>query len=108
MEESPVSIYGYLNCHDCRQSLWLGKAIHENHRPLFFHIGPNEESPNWKRESLNQTVWKFLADHCGHRIDARLESDMTEEMFGYETIGGDSDEDVSEAQYLDGWRGIME
>jgi hypothetical protein len=33
---------------------------------------------------------------------------MTDEMFGYQCIGGDSDEDVSEAAYLDGWPGLKE
>lgn len=101
-----MSIYGYLNCHDCRQTLWVGKAIHVNHRPLWFHIGSEQEPPHWKREQLNQVLWKFLADHCSHRIDVRLEHEMTDEMFGYQEIGGDSDKDVSFENYLAGWRGL--
>lgn len=103
-----MGIYGYLNCHDCRQSLWLGKAIHEDHRPIFFHIGASSEPPNWKRTVLNQTVWKFLAEHCGHRIDTRLEHQMTDEMFGYQDIGGEGDFGGSAAPYLDGWPGLLD
>jgi hypothetical protein len=72
-----VSIYGYLNCHDCRQTLWLGKALHHNYRPFAFHIGSEEEPPHWARPQLNQVLWKFLAEHTGHRIDVRLEHQQT-------------------------------
>jgi hypothetical protein len=103
-----VSVYGYLNCHDCRQTLWLGKALHRNHRPFAFHIGGAEEPPHWARPQLNQVVWKFLADHTAHRIDVRLEHEMTDEMLGYQEIGGDSDEDISFEAYLVGWPGLEE
>jgi hypothetical protein len=69
-------------------------------------MGGTEESPHWKREVLNQVLWKFLADHTSHRIDVRLEHEMTEEMYGYQKIGGDSDKDVSFERYLAGWRGL--
>lgn len=100
-----MSIYGYLNCHDCRQSLWLGKALWRgDYRPFCFHIG-NEGPPHWKREELNQVLW-ILADHTNHRIDVRLEHDMTEEMWGYQSIGGDRDTDISFDQYLRDWPGL--
>lgn len=101
-----MSIYGFLNCHDCRQMVWLGKAMHEQYRPIWFHIGPADDPPNWQRDVLNQVIWKFLADHCSHRIDVRLESQMTEEMYGYQDIGGDGETGISDAQYLAGWRGL--
>ncbi len=96
-----VSIYGYLNCQDCRQTLWLGKALR-----FAFHIGGAEEPPHWARPQLNQVLWKFLADHGGHRIDVRLEHEMTDEMFGYQEIGGDRDGDISFEAYLAGWPGL--
>jgi hypothetical protein len=101
-----VSIYGYLNCHDCRQTLWLGKALHRDYRAFAFHIGSEEQPPHWARPQLNQVLWKFLADHSGHRIDVRLEHEMTEEMFGYQDIGGDTDQDISFEAYLAGWPGL--
>jgi hypothetical protein len=101
-----VSIYAYLNCHDCRQTLWLGKALHENYRPSCFHIGDQTEPPQWKRDVLNQVLWKFLADHTGHRIDVRLEHEMTDDMHEYHEIGGDTDRDISFEKYLSGWRGL--
>jgi hypothetical protein len=88
----PVSIYGYLNCHDCT-----------------VRCGPHwrqERAPALEARSTNQVLWKFLADHCGHRIDVRLEHEMTEEMFGYQEIGGDRDNDVSFETYLAGWPGL--
>ncbi len=98
-----MSIYGYLNCHDCRQMLWLGKALwHRDHRPFQFHIGGPEGPLNWSLPQLNQVLWKFLADHTGHHIDVRLEHEMTEEMFGYQDIG----DDISFEAYLAGWKGL--
>jgi hypothetical protein len=105
-EFQPVSIYGYLNCHDCRHTLWLGKALHCNHRPFAFHIGEAAEPPHWARRQLNQALWKFLADHSSHRIDVRLEHEMTDEMFSYRQIGGDSANDISFEAYLTGWPGL--
>jgi hypothetical protein len=100
-----VSIYGYLNCHDCRQTLWLGKVLHRDYRPFAFHIGGPEEPPHWARPQLNQVLWKFLADHAGHRIDVRLEHEMTDEMFGYQDIGGDTEQDISFEGYIAEWPG---
>lgn len=101
-----MSVYGYLNCHDCRQTLWLGKALHDNYKPFCFHIGVDTDSPHWKREQLNQVLWKFLADHTAHRIDVRLEHEMSDDMFGFQEIGGDSDKDLSFDEYLAEWRGL--
>jgi hypothetical protein len=101
-----MSIYGYLNCHDCRQSLWLGKALwHHDYRPFAFHIG-SDTPPHWARPQLNQVLWKFLADHTAHRIDVRLEHEMTEEMDSYQDIGGDGEGDISFEEYLAGWAGL--
>lgn len=98
-----MSIYGHLNCHDCRQTLFLGKALHCSYRPFAFHIGGPKDPANWARQQLNQVLWKFLADHSGHRIDVRLEHDMTDDMFGYQDIGGDTDDAPSFETYLAGW-----
>lgn len=35
-----------------------------------------------------------------------MEHDMTEEMFEYQDIGGDTDTDISFKDYLEGWRGL--
>lgn len=69
-------------------------------------MGAASEPPHWKREQLNQVLWKFLAEHTGHAIDVRLENEMTEEMTGYQEIGGDHIKDVSYEQYLAGWQGL--
>jgi len=46
-------------------SLWLGKALHDQYQPYCYHIGDAELPPHWKREELNQVLWKFLAEHGG-------------------------------------------
>lgn len=102
-----MSVYGYLNCHDCRQSLWLGKALHDDHRPFAFHRGSADEPSHWARPQLNQVVWKFLADHTSHRIDVRLEHEMTDEMCEYQEIGGNGEDGgIPFEKYLEGWRGL--
>ena len=105
-----MSIYAYFVCHDCKQSLWLGKSIHlgteGDYKPLYFHIGSADEAPHWKREELNQVIWKFLADHTNHNIRVLLEHDMTDEMRDYQKIGGDRDNDIRIQDYLRGWQGF--
>jgi hypothetical protein len=80
--------------------LWLGKALHDQRGVFGYHIGTSDEPPHWKRDLLNQVLWKFIAEHTSHRIDVRLEHEMTEEMFGYQDIGGDRDNDVTYENYL--------
>jgi hypothetical protein len=88
--------------------LWLGKAIQEEGHVQYFHIGTKDEPPNWNRELLSQVIWKFLADHCGHRINVNLENNMTEEVFGYQDLDSNGDEEngVSFERYLEGWPGL--
>jgi|SRR5215469_14778604 len=93
-----MSIYGYFNCHDCRQTIWLGKALHNDHRPFAFQRGTGPK--HWNQPQFNKVIWKFLADHTGHHIDVRTEDQMTEEIYGYQEIGGDTGNDIAEEQYL--------
>lgn len=95
-----MSIYGYLNCHDCKKCIWLGKALHKENIPFAYHIGSADQPKHWKREMLNKVIWKFLADHTGHNIDVRLEYDMPDDEEDYQEIGGDSDKDVTFSDYL--------
>jgi len=62
--------------------------------------GGLEQSPHRARPQLSQVIWKLVADHTGHRIDARLEHEMTDELFGYQDIGGDTDQDISFEAHL--------
>lgn len=101
-----MSIYGYLVCHDCKQQVWLGKAIHEDYRPKYFHIGQADHPPHWERTKLNQVIWRFLADHAGHEIQVSVEGERREGEDEYQQIGGDEDGDISFADYLDGWEGL--
>ena len=93
-----MSIYGYLCCHDCRQKLWLGKAIFLGNSLSRFHIGNGAQ--NWQQEKLNQVLWKFISAHTSHCIDARLEHDMTEDMLEYSSLGGEADNDISFDEFL--------
>ena len=99
-----MSIYAELLCHNCRQSVFLGKAMCEsNGTPFAFHIG-NDPTPHWKRDKLNKVIWKFLADHAAHNIDVRMEHQLTENMYAYQEIGGDAVGDISIEDYLKDWK----
>ena len=52
-------------------------------------------------------MWKFLADHAGHRIDVRIEYEMSDELNGSQEIDGDSDADIGIDMCLAGWPGLM-
>lgn len=95
-----MSVYGYFLCHDCRQCIWLGKALHENHVPYAYHIGSINEGKHWKRPELNKIIWKFLADHTHHKIEVMMEHNMSDDMYGYQDIGGDGYNDISIKNYL--------
>ena len=99
-----MSIYAYFNCHDCRQTIWLGKALHNDVQPFAFQRGKGPK--HWNQPQLNKVIWKSLADHTGHHIDVRLEHQMTEEIYSYQEIGGDTLHNIAEEQYLktpNGW-----
>ena len=96
-----MSIYAHFACHDYKQRFWLGKVIHQNYQPIYFHIG-NDPVLHWQRDELNQIVCKFLADHTGHRLQVIMEYDMTDEFYDYQVIG----DDISVQEYLKDWRGL--
>jgi hypothetical protein len=100
-----MGAYAYLMCHDCHQLCFLGKAYRSGGRPVFFQLGALR-ALNWKQKKLNQVLWKFLAEHCSHRLDVRLDEEMKEEMFEYQSIGGDSGGDITFNEYLSDWLGL--
>jgi hypothetical protein len=69
-------------------------------------MGDGNQPLHWQREKLNQVLWKFLADHTGHRIDVRLDHQMTNDSYGYQEIGGDSENSLTYDLYLAGWPGL--
>ena len=108
-----MSRYAYLICPECRRILCLGKAIwaipnHQRASPTHFHIGDSNQPPNWHRRELNQTVWKFLADHAGREIRVIMSKDLDEleDLEKYAEIGGDTLSDLSVAEYLAEWPGM--
>lgn len=101
-----MSIYGNLLCHDCKQLLWLGKAIYAGDQVAYYHLGSAAEAPNWRQTRLNQAVWKFLADHTGHHIGVYRDFEMADALHDYTEISGDALADVSMADYLTCWPGL--
>jgi hypothetical protein len=96
-----MSRYGYLTCHTCEISLWVGKALFSNGRVVAFHIGPDEAPSNSKNERLNRALWKFLAEHTGHHIATLVEGDLDFDRIGeYREIGGDMDGDLTLDEYV--------
>lgn len=101
-----MSIYGNLLCHDCKQLLWLGKAIYAGDQVAYYHLGNAAETPNWNQTRFNQVIWKFLANHTNHRIGVCCNSEMDDTLQDYTEIGGDALADISLDDYLTGWLGL--
>jgi hypothetical protein len=105
-----LSEYGYLLCVDCRVYIWLGKAIKDDAGDIvYFKVGAAE--PNWQQPGLARSVWKFLAEHVGHRLEPVREfSKRYDQMVaddppegGYVEIGDWSNTGPTFEEYLEGW-----
>ncbi|BCY15511.1 hypothetical protein [Actinoplanes sp. L3-i22] len=106
-----MSEYGYLLCVDCRVYIWLGKAIQDDTRIIYFAVGSKE--PNWRQPELAKSVWKFLADHVGHPLESVREfSQRYDQMVAddppegeYSEVGDTSHTGPTFEEYLSGWPG---
>jgi hypothetical protein len=104
-----MSIYADLMCLTCNIRCFLGKTIHEDHQPIYYHIGGADEAPNWARPRLNAVLWKFLADHARHDITVAVEGDDLYDEPGdtpAASLGEGLDNDVTFTDYLRGWAGL--
>lgn len=103
-----MSRYGHFACFDCRIGIWLGKAVFDanNDHVSYFHISDPLASRNWQRQTLSKVIWKFLADHAGHRLHVVVEGEPLDREFedfviiGQDTIGFPTFE-----EYLRDWPG---
>jgi hypothetical protein len=102
-----ISTYAYLICEESEEQMWLGKAIRTpDGHVRYFHIGGPEEPLNSDRPDLTRALWKFLADHAGHRIRVAFDTDDdVDEFAAFTKIGGDKIDDIPFEQYLEGWPG---
>lgn len=104
-----VSEYGYLLCVDCREFIWLGKAVQNDSRIVYFAVGDKE--PNWRQPGLARSIWKFLADHVGHPLESVREfSERYDQIVAddppegpYVEIGDSSHTGPTFDEYLKGW-----
>ena len=106
-----MSRYGWLVCMDCKVGLWLGSATWDESydNVSSYHIGQTHDPRNWERPELNQVLWKILADHTGHELGVAVEGwpPFGDDLFdGMIEIGGDSTDDISFDDYLNGWLGL--
>jgi hypothetical protein len=112
-----MSIYGYFACMDCKVILWLGKALFRNaedvtdYRVFYFHMGEEHDPLDSEQRDLSAVLWKLLADHTDHRLCPLLDdsdefNDLVADESAYE-IGGDTFKDVSFADYLADWPGLL-
>ena len=105
-----MSEYGYLLCLDDREFIWLGKAIkNDDDKIVYFKVRSGD--PNWQQPGLARSVWKFLADHVGHRLEVVREfSEQYDKMVSddppegpYVEIGDSSNTGPTFEEYLTGW-----
>ncbi|MEV0700420.1 pentapeptide repeat-containing protein [Saccharopolyspora sp. NPDC050389] len=105
-----MSDLGYLICSPCRVYLALGKPVLRDGGSVdYFHIGPASSPRNPTRPLLNESLWKFLADHTKHplTIGFDYEAGMEEVEETYTEIGGHAaDCGIPFEQYLLDWNGL--
>jgi hypothetical protein len=101
-----MSVYANVICHTCKQQLFLGKICSNKFRSgqsvVYFHRGAGDRH-NFDQPELNKALWKFLAEHVDHRIACLSEGEMTDDVCGYQEIGGHDQTDVSFKDYLFNW-----
>lgn len=95
-----MSVYGYLCCTNCKEYIWLGKAINWTEDaigPKSFARGDAPDGCNWKMIRLNQALWKFLAEHTARDICVVLEHEFEKllRQSKYQEIGDAEDGGVS-------------
>jgi hypothetical protein len=105
-----MGAFGYFICSTCRVYIALGKPIQrDDNSVIYFHLGKPESPRNSAQTLLDESLWKFLADHVGHPLSVRLdyEEGMEEVETEYAEIGADVPADgIPFEQYLDDWEGI--
>ncbi|MEV5539483.1 hypothetical protein AB0L13_21735 [Saccharopolyspora shandongensis] len=105
-----MSDLGYLICAPCKVYLTLGKPVLKDDESVnYYHLGPRNNPRNPAQTLLNESLWKFLADHTGHPLAIRFDyEDGVEEVEeDYTEIGGETaDDDIPFEQYLLNWDGL--
>ncbi|MFI0467567.1 hypothetical protein ACH347_26105 [Saccharopolyspora sp. 5N102] len=105
-----MSDLGYLVCAPCKMYLTLGKPVLKDDESVnYYHLGPRNNPRNPTQTLLNESLWKFLADHTGHPLVIRFdyEAGMEEvEEDGTEIGGETADDDIPFEQYLLNWDGL--
>ncbi|TDD51091.1 hypothetical protein [Saccharopolyspora elongata] len=90
--------------------LTLGKPVlKEDESVNYYHLGPRNNPRNPTQTLLNESPWKFLADHTGHPLVIRFdyEADMEEVEEDGTEIGGETvDDDIPFERYLLNWDGL--
>jgi hypothetical protein len=105
-----MSATGFLLCPSCKVCIALGKPVQrEDNSVKYFHIGFGPPR-NSARTLLNESVWKFLADHYGHQLRVLSDyDDEQNEIYEYTEIGADeADGHIPFEKYLHDWEGLTE
>jgi hypothetical protein len=102
-----MSTYASFTCEQCHVRLSLGKAIMtSDDAVLYYHIGGPNEPRNPERPDLTCALWKMLADHAEHRMRIAFDTDEDfDDIAEFTVVGGDTIDDISFDEYLDGWPG---
>jgi hypothetical protein len=102
-----MSIYGWFGCMDCKVILCLGKVLHHDYQPIYYHLITEEGTKNSQQGQLNRVIWKMLADHARHNLRVVIEGDPEhdEVLDTSIEIGGEEINDMSFDEYLKDWPG---
>jgi hypothetical protein len=103
-----MSVYGYVVCTDCKEMLFLGRAVfdlrvEDQSVVKEYWRASRDGLPNYSQMKLNRLLWKFLAKNTGHNVRIVLEHELEKLVRDdeYADIGEDSLFDYSLFDYTE-------
>jgi hypothetical protein len=101
-----VSRYAELVCRETKQSIWLGKIVHdEETNQTYFHRGDRELS-NSQDPIMMKVIMKFLAQHMGKLLEV-FDEEAIDEIIDETWIRIDEDPSLGMgfSEYIDQFPG---
>ncbi len=99
--------YAYLISRPSKTMLALGKAVKTADGKIdYFSLENGDSGRNSDNTVLTKALWKFLAEYGSHGIEVVSDYHPDFETIAqYREIGGDTLDDISLEQYIEGWPG---
>ncbi|KZM68545.1 hypothetical protein [Nocardia terpenica] len=99
--------YAYLISRSSKTLLALGKAVKKaDGKVNYFSREDGKGGRNSENALLTKALWKFIAEHGYDGVEVVSDDDPDFETIAqYRQTGGDTMDDITLEQYLEGWPG---